>query len=65
MPKEIIYLAQTTLESKSHRPLPIYQFLLKTFSYVRKLEKSQFFLGYTVQPYLHIFEGENNDLLKK
>ncbi len=38
---EISSLAQTTLETKNNRPLPTSQFLLKTFSHVRKIEKFQ------------------------
>ncbi len=63
MPKEIVYLAQTTLESKSHRPLPSHQFVLKTFFICSKTRKISVFLD--VQPYFHIFEGESSDLLKK
>ncbi len=63
MPKKIIYLAQTTLESKSHRRLPTHQLLLKTFFICLKTRKISVF--FNVHPYVHIFEGESSDLLKK
>ncbi len=43
IPTETSYLDQTTRKSNCNRPLPTHQFLLKTFSHVRKIEKSRFF----------------------